>query len=124
VELNPRSPTYRQFRRHHYSELTETLVRRGDHAEAAKTTAELLPYDAAGFLARCVPLVQKDTNLSEAEHKDLAQKYGDRVMQLLREALKQADGSAPDLKKDPRFDSLRLRDDFKKLLADLEATKC
>jgi hypothetical protein len=109
--------------------LAETLLRLGQHGEAAKAAEELFPlfpeggaeyHRAAGFLARCVPLAAKDESLSEAARRKLAGSYADRAVDLLRKAMHQGYKDAEELKKNPSFDPLRSRDDFRKLLSDLE----
>jgi predicted Zn-dependent protease len=52
---------------------------------------------------------------------DKKQEYADRAVELLRQAVKAGYKIAADMLKDPDLDSLRDREDFKKLLADLEA---
>jgi hypothetical protein len=130
LKINPRNPTYRQFLRSHYWNLAETLVRWGDHGEAAQAAAklpELYPagwleyHRAAGFLARCVPLAEKDAKLTEEKRKELARTYGLRAVELLSEAISKGYKNAKKLKDDAHFDSLRMRDDFKRLLSALEA---
>jgi hypothetical protein len=44
-----------------------------------------------------------------------------RAVELLRKAVAKGYKDAAHMKKNPAFDALRQRDDFKKLLADLEA---
>jgi hypothetical protein len=75
----------------------------------------------AGFFARCVPVAEKDANLAEATRKGLAQSYGDRALEALRRAVAKGYKDAAHLQKDPALDPLRGRDDFQKLLAELEA---
>jgi hypothetical protein len=47
--------------------------------------------------------------------------YGDEAMKLLRDAVAKGFQDAAHMKKDSDLDPLRGRDDFQKLLADLEA---
>jgi serine/threonine protein kinase/tetratricopeptide (TPR) repeat protein len=99
LKANPHSARYRPYLRNHFQVLAATLLQLGKHAEAAEAAAELpkvFPesweeYDrAARFLAKCVPLADKDINLSEAQRKALAQAYADRARELLREAAKRS----------------------------------
>jgi serine/threonine protein kinase/tetratricopeptide (TPR) repeat protein len=52
---------------------------------------------------------------------DKKQEYADRAMELLQKAVKSGYKDAARMKKDPDLDFLREREDFKKLLAELEA---
>jgi tetratricopeptide (TPR) repeat protein len=51
------------------------------------------------------------------------QEYGDRAMESLKKAVQAGFNDAAKMQKDTDFDSLRDRDDFKKLLADFTASK-
>lgn len=73
------------------------LLLAGDHAEAARTAEELAKVapeggrawaclDAARIVVRCVPLVEKDVQIPEAERKARAQAYGAQAVALLRQA--------------------------------------
>jgi len=95
----------------------------------ATTADELAPggrepaidaYNAACFLCHCVTLTDKDAQLAEPRRKELAQGYADRAMALLRQAVTRGFKDAAHMKKDPDLQPLRAREDFKKLLADLE----
>jgi serine/threonine-protein kinase len=132
LEANPRDPFYRAVLRDCRQELAATLLDLGEHAGAAEAAADLArvaadpagdAYKAAGFFARCVPLAGKDAKLPEAQRKELAQSYGDRALEALRQALAKGYKDAAHMKKDPDLDPLRGRDDFKKLLGELEAAK-
>jgi serine/threonine protein kinase/Tfp pilus assembly protein PilF len=129
LKANPHHPVHRRHLRDHYKELAETLLRTSDHAEASKAAEELpriLPdgweeyHRAAGYLARCVPLAAKDPMPAAETSKELAQSYANRAVQLLREAIQKGWKDAAHARKDPHLDPLREREDFKKLLADLE----
>jgi serine/threonine protein kinase/tetratricopeptide (TPR) repeat protein len=124
----PRHPTYRQFLRNHYAHLAETLVRLGEHREAARVAEELSEvsgnpadsYDAACYLARCVPMAEKDAARALGNSKELAQSYADRAVQLLGEAIQRGWKDANRIRKDSALGPLRQRADFQKLLADLQ----
>lgn len=129
LKTNPHNPTYRQFLRNHYWNLAETLVRLGDHGEAAQAAAELprlFPsvsqeyYGSAGFLARCIPLAENDLKFPEPERQTLAQSYGERAVALLKEAIKKGYKDAKQLDDEMAFAPLRTRDDFKRLLNSLK----
>jgi tetratricopeptide (TPR) repeat protein len=128
----PDRPEYRRDLADTLGRLADVLVSRGDHAEAAKVAEELpgvLPktgqafFDAARTLARCVPLAEKDAKLPEAKRKELAKKYGDRAVELLRQAVAKGYRDAGPLRKDPAFAPLRSRADFQKVQAELEKAR-
>jgi hypothetical protein len=79
-------------------------------ADNAKEPGHL--YDAACGYALCVPLADK------AETRE---KYAARAVALLRQAVTKGYKNAAHMKEDTDLDAIRQRDDFKKLLADLEA---
>jgi tetratricopeptide (TPR) repeat protein len=129
LKSNPKHRVYREWLGNHYRTLTEILVKQGEHAAAAKTAAEaprLYPdkgeqcLRAAGFVARCVSLAEKDTNLADDRRRSLAQAYADQAMAWLRQAVDKGSGKAEELSKDPAFAPLRSRADFKKLLQELK----
>jgi tetratricopeptide (TPR) repeat protein len=112
--------------------LAETLAEMGDHEGAAKEAAELVCigqgqaatfYYAADILAICVQTVLTDSSVPEAQRRELSQGYADQAMDLLRKAIAKGYRGIELLKNDPDFDSLRLREDFKKLLEEPEATQ-
>jgi tetratricopeptide (TPR) repeat protein len=79
------------------SDLAETLLVEGKHAEAAKVAekiASVLPKEAnwyqcaVGVLARCAALAEKDAKLSDADRKAVVQGYADRSSELMQEAEK------------------------------------
>ncbi len=51
----------------------------------------------------------------------MARTYGDQAMQSLRQALAKGYKDAAQIKKDKDLDPLRQREDFRKLLGELEA---
>ena len=54
---------------------------------------------------------------------DQKQAYADRALELLRQAVKAGYTNADQLAKDPNLGPLRQREDFQKLLAELQAGK-
>jgi tetratricopeptide (TPR) repeat protein/tRNA A-37 threonylcarbamoyl transferase component Bud32 len=130
LDANPRNPFYRAVLRENRQLLATTLLELGEHAGAAAAAADLAlvarepagdAFKAAGFFARCIPLAEKDTKLSEVRRKELAKSYGDQAVEALRQAVARGYKDAAHLKKDRDLDPLRGRDDFKRLLAEVEA---
>jgi serine/threonine protein kinase len=109
---------------HYGTVLLDLLVSQGDHEAATKALEELQreapnalsERKAAAILVSCVVLARKDARLSEAQRKTAADAYGARAVGLLRRAAtKDAEGIGGAL-----FDPLRGREDFRKLLRDLD----
>jgi tetratricopeptide (TPR) repeat protein len=129
LEANPRHPEYGRYYCLNRLLQTATLLALGDHG-AASATAEQLgqaavdrigdTYKAACYLARCVPLAEKDDKLSELQRKERVQQYGDRALKLLQLAVKHGFNDVQRLKKDPALAPLRSRADFQELVAELE----
>jgi tetratricopeptide (TPR) repeat protein len=129
LDANPRNPVYRHRFCENRQWLGATLLELGEHAAASTAAAELAriaaepasdAYKAACFFSRCIPLAEKDAKLPQARRQELAKSYGDRAVQALRQALAKGYQDAAQLKKDKDLDPLRGRNDFRKLLAELE----
>jgi tetratricopeptide (TPR) repeat protein len=126
------SPTSVVFRQNHRDDLTaqaDIYLGMSDHARLATTANELArfgfdpvndTYDAACYLCHCVTLAGKDAQFAEVKRKELAQSYADRAVALLAQAVARGYKDAAHMKKDTDLDPLRAREDFKKLLADLD----
>jgi tetratricopeptide (TPR) repeat protein len=130
LKANPRHSLYRQLLRNSREALCQLLVDLGEYSAAGEAASQLMEaavnpaddfYNAACFLARCARLAEKDQQLSEAKRKERGQSYGDKAIATLRRAIQSGYKDAPHMKKDTDLDALRGRDDFKKVLADLEA---
>jgi tetratricopeptide (TPR) repeat protein len=129
LKANPRHPTYRLFYRNYLNVLTTVhagLLEREDAVRTAETCRDLTwdapadAYDAACYLSRCVPIVAKHDKLDDRQRKEAAQFYGDAAMKLLRAAVSKGYKDAAHMKKDTDLDPLRQREDFQKLVAELE----
>jgi serine/threonine-protein kinase len=81
---------------------------------AANATEPGHLYDAACAYALCVPL---------ADMAEVKEKRALRAIDLLRQAVAKGYKDAAHTKRDADLDALRGRDDFKKLLAEMEATR-
>jgi hypothetical protein len=130
LKAAPRNVIYRRFFRNNLTALLESLLALGDHAAAAQAARKLTAlafepsgdtYDAACAFARCGPLALKDASLPESKRQELARSYADEAMALLRQAVARGWKDAAHMQQDPDLNPLRNRDDFKKLIADLEA---
>jgi tetratricopeptide (TPR) repeat protein len=124
---NPRQPAYRRSLRSAYFDLGETLLLLKDHAgaaQAARHLREVYPpysrnhFQASRFLARCVSLVQADGHLSADERQTLTKAYTDQALEALRDAVRKGFKDAAGLKQ-TEFNSIRARDEFKDLVAQM-----
>jgi serine/threonine protein kinase/Flp pilus assembly protein TadD len=95
--LNPREPNYVRLLHTFYVGAIDSLLRLGEHGEAAKRAEELcdLPpqdwrtfYQAAGCLAQCARLAARDSRLSKEEREALVKSYEARTHVLMRQASK------------------------------------
>ena len=130
LKLLPSNPAYGRALGQHYRVLAEAQLRLGDHAAAARAAAEMprpSPPDeradrfAAGVLARCIPLAERDSALPAEKREALARAYGNQAMALVRQGSRRGAGAGLDrLKSDPNLAPLRRRADFQKLVRDLE----
>ncbi len=127
---SPGNPTYRKFYRTNLLVLIQSCA--GGNAQAAAVqAAEKLrdlgwdpagnAYDATCGLALCIHIVEKDDKASDEERAKRVQFYGDQSVTMLRTAVAKGYKNAAHMKRDKDLDALRDRDDFKKLLAELEA---
>jgi tetratricopeptide (TPR) repeat protein len=129
LKASPKNPIYRQFYRNNLWNLADSCLGVADHARLATTADEsaLFGFDpandmylAARWLCRCVTLADKDAKLAETRREELTQSYADRAQVLLQQAVERGYKDAAHLKQDPDLEPLRAREDFRKLLADLE----
>jgi serine/threonine protein kinase/tetratricopeptide (TPR) repeat protein len=130
LKANPRNPHYLQEYHTNLNRLVLALAGLGDHAKLAEAAEQIArcgddaagdAYDAACALSLGVSLAAGDAALTEAKRKQVAQTYADRALALLREAVGHGWKDAAHMKKDTDLDPLRTRDDFQKLIRDLEA---
>jgi serine/threonine-protein kinase len=130
LKANPQNVTYREFYRNNLSILSSACVELGDHAGAVEAAQKLARwafepmsdnYNSACLVSRSIVLAEKDSKLPEARRKELARTYADQAMALLRQAVAKGYKDVAHMKKDTDLDPLRNREDFKKLIAELEA---
>jgi hypothetical protein len=103
---------------------------RGDYCAAGQAVGEYLriepngfeeALESARFLCRCVRLSLADGSLGRAESESVARSYRDRAMEALLAAVRCGFRDANDLKKSRAYESLRGRDDFERLVREVEA---
>jgi eukaryotic-like serine/threonine-protein kinase len=132
LKANPLNPTYREFYQNNLGNLIQTNADLGDPV-AAKRTAERFrdlgwdppgdAYDAACYLARCIASARKLEHATTEERDKQMRFYGDEAMKMLRVAVAKGWKDSSHMKNDSDLDPLRDREDFKKMLAELEAGK-
>jgi hypothetical protein len=127
LRAQPDEPTYRQFLYNHHVNLASARLGMRDHASippATMAVRQRLPelfneYQWASYIARCIPLAEKDLELSAEERQRLMEQYGNQALELLRAAQRKGAKELPRLARDAAFQPLRGREEFKKLLAPL-----
>src|SRR5262249_53157545 len=77
-------------------------------------------FNAACMVSTCIRIDEKDSKLSETERKQLSRADADRAMELLGQSVKAGFNDVVHMKNDTDLDPIRGREDFKKLIADLE----
>jgi tetratricopeptide (TPR) repeat protein len=124
---------YRKSLYESYFELTNYLLRLGDHEEAART-AVVLPrlypekkggkvyVDAAEFLARCVGSAACDGRIPEDQRRVLQEKYAAECVAQLNRAIDRGFRGTGELTTSPAYQPLRERPDFRRLLDRLRAS--
>jgi serine/threonine protein kinase len=129
LTANPRHPGYRQSYNTHLGALTAThagLLEREDAIRTAETCRDVGrdaaadAYDAARFLSLCVSIVAKHDKLDATQREEEARLYSDAAMKLLREAVGRGYKNVAHLASDADFAPLRQREDFRKLMAELD----
>jgi serine/threonine protein kinase/tetratricopeptide (TPR) repeat protein len=102
---------------------------RGDHAQATAEAEAIASrtelnaghlYDLACTFSQASAATDRDGKLSAAERARLKEHYADRAIVFLRQAIARRRVAQYHLKTDPDFDPLRAREDFRKLLTELE----
>jgi serine/threonine-protein kinase len=128
----PKNPFYREPYRTYLGTLAPVFLGLGDHKQAADTADELAAFAytpaedafiAACYVSRCVDLAGEDRRLTEAQRQELTRAYAERAMALLHKAVQHGFKDSARIRKDPVFDPIHARDDFRKLLQDLDAAR-
>jgi tetratricopeptide (TPR) repeat protein len=91
--------------------------------ESVKLTAGWQLYDAACFRALCAAALLEDPKTPAAHAARLAREQADLAMTWLHKAVAAGNRNVLHMKKDADLDALREREDFKKLIAELEFKK-
>jgi serine/threonine protein kinase len=130
LKANPRHIHYRAGYRNSLMELTQSCAGLGDRpaALAAATKRRDLgwdsavdAYEAACMLALCVTIVEKDDKLVAAKRQDEMQFYADQAIAMLRDAVGKGFQNVDLLKQDKYIGAIREHEEFKKVVAELEA---
>jgi serine/threonine protein kinase/tetratricopeptide (TPR) repeat protein len=129
LKANPKNPKYRQAYQLNLRALAWARFGLADHARLATTAEDLArfgfkpatdAFNAALYLCLCVTLAEKDSQLASDKRTELAQYYTERALLMLRQAIARGFKDTPSLKKHRDLNPLRGRQEFKKLLAELE----
>jgi serine/threonine protein kinase/tetratricopeptide (TPR) repeat protein len=129
LKVNPKDRTAGLFYHNNLCTLAESHRQLGEHAQLATTADELArfgydpvndPYNAACDLCRCAVLADKDTKLDDGQRKELAKGYADRALVMLQQAVARGYNDVAHMKKDSNLEPLQGREEFQKLLAQLE----
>jgi tetratricopeptide (TPR) repeat protein/tRNA A-37 threonylcarbamoyl transferase component Bud32 len=123
------APSVAEFQRGLWSSRGELRLSKKDHVRAARAAAKLIAilprqyhhtYAAACLNSRCVPLALKDPALTAEQRRALAEQYAARAVTQVRMTIQEGFRDPVFIKKDPDLDPIRQREDFKKILAELE----
>jgi len=130
LKANPQKLEYRRGYLNHLKGLIQVHAGLLEPEEAVRTAENCRDlgwnppadaYNAACFLSLCIPIVAKHDKLEAKQRKEAAQFYGDAAMKFLRQAVSEGFKDVAHMKQDTDLAPLRQRDDFQKLVAELEA---
>jgi serine/threonine-protein kinase len=106
-----------------------TLAERGEHARATdeaeavarqQDLSEVNLYNIVCFYSRSSAIAENDAKLSPADRTRLKAQYADHAMDFLRQAVAKGYRNVAVLKTDKDLSSLRSREDFRKLVQEVE----
>jgi tetratricopeptide (TPR) repeat protein len=129
LKPNPRQPVYRRSCTAHLLDLAEILLHFTDLAAVTRVAEEIpgiFPHDPTGYvkaarlLARCVPLAEQDSNGTTVQRQAQAEGYAERAVVHLRLAVDKGFRDFATCEKNPAFQALWSRDDFKALMKNSE----
>jgi serine/threonine protein kinase/tetratricopeptide (TPR) repeat protein len=130
LKSNPRHSSFRSGYRENRWFVAINGVDLGDHASVAAAIEEFKQFSldpvkdfflAACALARASELAAKDSRLTDERRKQLAMDYARRAVESVREAVGKGYKDLKKLRTENDLAALRSREDFHKVLADLEA---
>jgi serine/threonine protein kinase len=130
LKANPLHTDYRAYYRNSLVELTQSYAGLGDRAAAVATATKrrdlgwngaLDAYEAACMMALCVPIVEKDDKLDEAQRRAEKEFYAGQAIVMLRESVARGFRDAAYMKQDKYISAIHEHEDFKKVVAELEA---
>ena len=125
----PEVARYREAYLDNLIRLSETLMALGDHVAAGKMALSAVgagtdpgegAYSAARIFSMCIPVAEKDSKLTVDARTGRMDYYARGAMEHLRESIANGFKDAARLRKDPAFNPLRDRRDFKQVLKELE----
>jgi tetratricopeptide (TPR) repeat protein len=129
LKANPLDPDVRRLYQSNLQEMIQAHAGLGDVVEAKQTAVKLRDlgwdppgnsYAAACGLSLCVPIVQKDDKTAKDARDKQVRYYADEAMLMLTEAVAKGYKDATSLKEELDLKPLRDREDFKRLVAELE----
>ena len=132
LKENSQTVRYRENLRAQYKYLIQARMMQGDNPGALNAASELATsfpdnaedtFSAGCSLARCMPLLGKDSGFSKEKSKQAVDLYGKRALELLRQALDRGFRDSAQLKKEPNLEPLRSNSDFQRLLAEVNESK-
>jgi tetratricopeptide (TPR) repeat protein len=130
LSASPEDTVFRQYLRNHYWVLANAAGEQHRHAElvdAVQKAAALArkgwndDFDAALYIASCIPLANDDPTLSKEKRNAAAQSYAEQAVQRLRQAVDKGFQNVKDLESNEALEPLRARADFQKVLSGLKA---
>jgi hypothetical protein len=129
LQANPRNPQFREFFHNNLVVLVQANAGLKDQVAAVQAAERVRDlgwnppanaYDAGCALSASIPILEKYGQLDAAKRKVAVQFYGDQAMVMLRVAVSKGWRAVGHMRRDTDLDPLRTRDDYKKLVADLE----
>lgn len=129
LKSNPNNPIYRQMYLGTLQTLTYAHAGLLENVEAIRTAEKIRDlgwkpstdaYNATITLCECTSIASRNSKLDSKKRKEAVRFYGDEAMNLLRNAINIGFNDIARLKKDSDLDILRVREDFQKILVELE----
>jgi serine/threonine protein kinase/tetratricopeptide (TPR) repeat protein len=127
LDASPRNPAYRLSYRTSLTALVAASAGLRDRPAALRAAEKIRDlgwdapgdaYNAACALSLCIPIVRKDEEATREDRDKGVEFYGVQAMAMLRHAVSKGFKDVAHMEKDTDLDSLRGREDFKKLVAE------